>query len=376
MKKIIWFLIFVTLSYSCFAFLGVFEPGDFISYSVVCLEDGGKRDTACTGGEGASAFILGPYDSVPINSSLDEVSDTNSPGLWRGNFTVGTNNQTGLWSIFLNLTNSNGTPGATVLHYQIVGDTHGLDAIGTNTVTILSNQAVLKSRQENLNDSLNRSIHQINSSTLLNITNAEAGIISRGDSAWITATGFQTETNALTRYSNLLSNFSDTLNNLTRINLNISAMSDALSPNFQNINFNFSYTLNNLTTLLSNLSAMSDADGVNFVSLSDGIQKNMTALNTNITLWTYNLNLSILSNISLLVFTSTVSAADKITIGKECADQVYRQNLTMFWDYNFTNYALINVTYNYTGLGIRVVERYNYTNESYLNLTERATDNG
>ncbi len=204
----------------------------------------------------------------------------------------------------------------------------------TDLGTILSNQATLQNNIETVNQTIKDQAAALNTSIRLNIsaeadkiienlsndlgffnpllqifnlsiidhirnniTSAVTDIVSRGDSAWIAATGFQTETNALVR----------------------------------------------------------------FTSLSKGIQNNMTAL-----------NLSILTNITISAFSTTLSSADVASIGIEAASQILRQNLTIRYGYNRTSFAIVNATFNYTGIGIFLNESYNYDNESYLvNVTRR-----
>lgn len=83
------------------------------------------------------------------------------------------------------------------------------------------------------------------------------------------------------------------------------------------------------------------------------------------------LNLSILINLSNSLFSSSVTSADTVIIGRECARQSLGANVTIAFGYNKSNFALINSTYNYTGLGIFINETYHYDNESFLINTTR-----
>ncbi len=89
----------------------------------------------------------------------------------------------------------------------------------------------------------------------------------------------------------------------------------------------------------------------------------LNILNNSIVL---RLNTSILRNISLSTFTSSVSPTDVLLIGMEAARQVLKQNLTIFYGYNRTSFAIINVSYNYSSLGIYLNESFGYDNDSYL----------
>ena len=287
-----------------FAFLGIYEPGDTVQFSAVCLEDGGKRDSGCSS-PGASAF--GPGNISGQNLSFAEVSDNAAPGLWRGNFTLTTEHQSGSWTIVLNLTNTNGTPGTTAVQFQAVGDGRGPDNTGANVVTALSNQAVIQAAVTEVNET----VKKINASIIKNLSNDN---------------GF-------------------------------------FRPLFFDLN---SSILNNLTNVQKR-----DNDTSSILGLM---------LNSNSSLSTLmnNINLSILLNISKSTFSSSVSSSDKVEIGRECAVQNYRQNMTTTIFYNFSNNSmqLLQIKYNFTNLGILINETYSYNNESMLNLTNRSTSNG
>jgi len=308
MKKIIWLLMFAVLPYSCFAFLGTYEPGEFVTFTIVCLEDGGKRDAACTS---PGAGIYGPGNVTPDNATMTEVNEDSAPGLWKGNYTVQAHDEKGLFGIFINLTNVNGTPASTVLHFQVVGDTHGLDATGANTVTILSNQIVIQGNIKDANQTILENISNSHTDIINNLTAGVSGITAQGDSAWITATGFsthnaadvwtsgtrtlttadwQTETNAATRYSNLLVNVSTTLSNISAAQAGITAQGDSAwitATGFQTeatAATRYANLLLNFSTVIENLSVMSgtstgDASAANqLLILADLKSMNLTIL--------------------------------------------------------------------------------------------------
>lgn len=397
-KAIIVFLILVVCCSftSLAAFLGVYEPGETIRYTVVCLEDGGKRDTSCTGGSGDNAYVLGPFESSPINSSLSEVSDTEAPGLWRGNFSLGSGNQTGLWSVYINLTNVNGTKAATVLHFQVVGDTHGLDAAGANSVTSLSNQAVLKADLRTANVSIQNyvttnvtkilgNITSAVSDIIGNLTAASSDIVSRGDSAWITATGFETESDAATRYAGLsagIQNNMSVLNDSILFNLTGTGFSASLSASDKS---EIIKTVND--SVIANLSNDFSFFDPLFLALNASVSSMVADLNSSLVSNLSNdkgffdpffstLNSSLIANITRSVISAAITAADVVSIGKEAAIQVLRHNLTSVFSYNSSSFALTNITYNYSGIGVYVVEKYYYNNESFLNRTVRNSTNG
>ena len=141
MKKFVFLMVFILLSSFAYAqYLGIYEPGETLRWSVLCEFTNGTRDSGCSNDP---ARIFGPLDEVAINGSIFEVGDSLYPGLWRGNYTVGTNNQTGLWTIYVNFTNSDSDNIARVMYFQVVGNNHGIDTIGTNAATAVDNQAVI-----------------------------------------------------------------------------------------------------------------------------------------------------------------------------------------------------------------------------------------
>ena len=101
------------------ASLGIYETGDTITYTVVCLTNEGTKDTGCSGNDDD---ILDPDDTTAKapTSALAEISDANFPGLWRGSYLVPASPKIGTWNVFIELTNSNGTLGATTLTFEVV----------------------------------------------------------------------------------------------------------------------------------------------------------------------------------------------------------------------------------------------------------------
>ena len=283
------------------AFLGIYEPGEIVRASVMCLEDGGKRDSGCTS---PGAGLLGPYNATPDNITFVENDASSSPGtagLWRVNYTVGAGDVAGLWTVILNLTNSNGTPGSTVIQFEVVGDGRGIDNTGANVVTALSNQAVIQAAVSNVNET----VKNVNTSIIRNLSNDK---------------GF-------------------------------------FGIQFLDIN----------TSIIRNLSN----DKGFFQPLLD-------AVNNSLYNYMSAVNISILRNLSIGSVPSTLSSDGQTAVGLECAKQVHRQNMTADIFYNFSNNSmqLLQIKYNYTGLGILINETYSYNNESLLNLTNRSTSNG
>ena len=252
--------------------------------------------------------------------------------------------------------NANGTG----IHSIVLCDNTSTQLLVQNTdktdlTTILSNQATLQDNIETVNQTVKDRTKLINDSIIANLSNdlgffnpllqifnlsiidhirnnitaAVTDIVSRGDSAWITATGFQTETNALTRYGNLLLNFSDVLNNLTALPINITTEHDAIIANLSNDNGFF---------------------GPLFLTL----------------------NTSIIANLTQPV-TVSISTADEESLAVAFARKVLGANLTTYYNYNFSSFTLTNVLYNYSNLGILPNESYTYNNESFLNVTDRVT---
>ncbi len=288
----------------------------------------------------------------------------------------------------------------------------------TDLGTILSNQATLQNNIETVNQTVKDQAAAVNASIRLNvsaeadkiienlsndlgffnpllqifnlsiidhirnnITAAVTDIVSRGDSAWITATGFQTETNAATRYGNLLLNFSDVLNNAT----DILADTDDIQSN-QNWD-----VWDDGTRTLTTADWQTESNALTrFTSLSDGIQKNATLALTTIG----NINTSIIANLSndngffrplfFMLNTSlilnlsnpptvSISTADEENLALAFAKKVLGANLTTYYNYNTSAFTLTNVVYNYSNLGIVPNETYTYDNESFLNVTDRVT---
>lgn len=104
------------------ASLGEYAAGDTVTYTVVCLTDAGAKDSGCSAPDDD---ILEPANSTAKSptSAMAEVSDANFPGLWRGNYTVPASPTKGTWSVFVEMTNSNGTLAATTLNFQVLNAT-------------------------------------------------------------------------------------------------------------------------------------------------------------------------------------------------------------------------------------------------------------
>ena len=151
-----------------------------------------------------------------------------------------------------------------------------------------------------------------NISTILdNITNAQSGIVSKGDTAWITATGFETESDASSRFSSLSSGIQNNATNTTNsITANITASTGNIisvgdsnwitavgfsTHSAADIWTSATRTLTSFGTLISDIwsagtRTLTVADwqtetdaSTRFSSLSDGIQNNATAVSANVT---------------------------------------------------------------------------------------------
>lgn len=101
------------------SYLGTYKAGNTVTYSVVCVTNEGAKDTGCSSPDDD---ILDPDDTSEKSptSALAEVSDANFPGLWRGSYLIPNSPLFGTWSIYIELTNSNSTTAATVLHFDVV----------------------------------------------------------------------------------------------------------------------------------------------------------------------------------------------------------------------------------------------------------------
>ena len=127
-----------------------------------------------------------------------------------------------------------------------------------------------------------------------------------------------------------------------------------------------------LATILSNQATLQN----NIETVNDTVKAINLSILGNLTLQhdalISTLNLSILENISISTFTSTVSPAVQEAIGLQCAVQTLRANLSITFGYNESNLFLLNASYNYTGLEIFINESYEYDNLSFLkNVTRR-----
>ena len=137
-NKIFIGLVLLLLSINVNSTLGNYVEGDTITYTVVCHTDEGNKDIGCSV---ADDDILDPDDTTAKSPTvaLAEVSDANFPGLWRGSYKVPVSALIGTWSIFIELTNSNSTTGATVLTFQILESDSGFGNISDKLDTIDSN---------------------------------------------------------------------------------------------------------------------------------------------------------------------------------------------------------------------------------------------
>lgn len=126
------------------------------------------------------------------------------------------------------------------------------------------------------------------------------------------------------------------------------------------------------TSAIINVETTDETDLATILSNQATLQNNIETINQTIK----DINASILSNISQSSFSSTVSTADQIAIGLQCAVQTLGANVTTRFYYNKTDFSVVNITYNYTGIDIFVNETFSYDNESYLNETVRERHNG
>lgn len=172
-KKIIpvIFLIGILLMAAPFkAFLGTYEPGDNVIFVFVCLQDGGYADIDCVNGQ---AELLAPSNQGDVqivtipDDAVTELGGVGSfPGAWKVNFTIpqlSTSIHAGTWNLYVNITNVNGTKGATIESFQVVFENQGINSTGANVITALSNQALLKDNIKTVNQTvkdINQSIQE------------------------------------------------------------------------------------------------------------------------------------------------------------------------------------------------------------------------
>ena len=159
-----------------------------------------------------------------------------------------------------------------------------------------------------------------------------------------TSTQIDVETTDETDLGTILSNQATLQNNIETVNQTVKDQAAIVNAS---IRLNVSTEADDIITNLTN-------------SVSDLFSK----LDT--------INESILTNVSLASFATTVSTADQQAIGLQCAQQVLGTNVTIIYGYNKTSFSLENASYNYTSIGIFINESYNYDNESFLdNVTRR-----
>lgn len=188
MKILLGFVLFVLMSSTVLASLGTYEPGQTVTFAVICLTNEGHKDDGCTG---AGSGILDPDDSAfksPTNA-LAEVSDSVAPGLWRGDYLIPSGDtKDGTWSVFLNLTNSNSTSASGILSFQVVNES--FDSIGSDTAAILVDTNDIET---DLNDGV-----ALTSATETQIDNIEGDTneLQTNQGSWLTATGFSTHSAA------------------------------------------------------------------------------------------------------------------------------------------------------------------------------------
>ena len=308
----------------------------------------------------------------------------------------------------------------------------------TDLGTILSNQATLQNNIETVNQTVKDRTKLINDSIIANLSNdlgffnpllrifnnsiilhirnnvtaAVTDIVSRGDSAWITATGFQTESDAATRYGNLLINFSDVLNNATDIladtddiqsNQNWDVWDDGTrtlttadwqtesnaATRYENLLLNFSDVINNLSTISTRGNiAWITATGfqtesnalTRFTSLSDGIQNNATNVTDSITANITATAEDIKINITGTGFASNVWAfvgniVDNILT--QISNSTFRrsiQNATVVPLVNESTGIIVNETLSYVD-GSEVVTTFIYNESTLMILNSSSSRN-
>ena len=99
-------LVFFSLTVSAY------RAGDQITYRVVCHYNNGSVDTGCTKPSNERVYL--PDGTIVTNDKLAEIDETNSPGLWAGNYTIPGGTGIGTIGIYITLINSNFTQAATV----------------------------------------------------------------------------------------------------------------------------------------------------------------------------------------------------------------------------------------------------------------------
>ena len=324
MKKFIFIILMVLIAASAAAY----RAGDQITYRVVCHYNNGTVDTGCS--KPSSEVVFWPNATSQSPNTLAEISDSSFPGLWAGNYTIPAETPQGTLGVYIKLKNSNLTEAATVLSYSVENL-----STDTNISLILSNQ---NSALLSLSSGIQNNMSKGNSSIISNLS----GGIGNVEANTITTLSNQAVIQALIRNTN------------TSINTTINSINISMQQLIREIN----------------LSIITDSRSINDTS---SILTHILNINGSISLLVNNINTSIQSNFSLSSFSSSVSTADKIAIGKQCAAQTLGANLTTIFNYNKTSLFIQNLTYNYSGINLIVNESFTYNNESYLNLTTRVS---
>ena len=180
MKKLIALLLLFLVS--CVSgSLGIYEAGEDVYYSVVCHTDQGIYDSGCTY---VNVSILNPSATLQTETTaLAEKSDSLYPGLWIGKKTIPAGAEIGTWSIYISLTNSNITSGATVRNFQVVEN--GFPGIAENLSTIEGDTDELQKNQSYF-------VTAVGFLTTAQFDLNLSQLFDYGDSNWPTATAFLT----------------------------------------------------------------------------------------------------------------------------------------------------------------------------------------
>jgi len=272
------------------ASLGTYEAGDTVVYTVVCLEDGGKQDTGCSS---PNSTILSGNDSTGKSPTLAlaEVSDTYFPGLWRGNYSVEEGSYVGTWSIYIRLTNTNGTAASTVLHFQVANNSfQGL----SDYVDVLPASApeswddshdaddIMSSMASNFSDEIDRfgiineSFTNMQTISNMSFTNLHAALFANFTYVF--------ENNSVI-WTDMSLNFTGVNDRLSYINASFTNMQDISNASFTNLHAALSA---NYTILNDSITGYGDQSWVS--AMTSAQNASLNAIESNLTDSTYGLS--------------------------------------------------------------------------------------
>lgn len=389
MKQIITLsLIFILLCSNAFAFLGAYEPGEDIFYSVVCRTDDGTKDTGCSGNDDD---ILPGNDSTAKSptTALAEVSDADFPGLWRGKYTVPQGAYKGTWGIFIELTNSNGTSGATTLWFQVANSSNnGLDNLIDSIDTELDGlSSDIDANQSYLNTSFTNRFNSVDTE----ISSIDTELSNSFGSIYNNLTDINTSlsTYQYSIYSHI-TDVNESINTVLNDNsYGLSAIKTYLANTvysfintvfYPDMGLNFTATNSEISAVNNSIFSVNDSLSGRFDTVDTSLEGLSVDLGSNSTK-TYNLLNNVWNAVTNNTLTNNVWGATTRTLTSidweifgNWSRYIKMSNANTTIDYTYdSNYFIQNYTFNYTDLGTSRREIFYYDNNSYLDNVSIST---